>query len=68
MNNKLKKYRLTFDDVANGQYLNEKYPKVSLKEFENENFLLLKKGNDMYQRSLKMCRKAGFTPKVSMYP
>jgi DNA-binding transcriptional LysR family regulator len=66
VNNKLEKYRLTFDDVANGQYLDEKYPKVSLKEFENENFLLLKKGNDMYQRSLKMCRKAGFTPKVSM--
>ena len=66
VNNKLEKYRLTFEDVANGRYLNEEYPKVSLKEFENENFLLLKKGNDMYQRSLKMCRKAGFTPKVSM--
>ncbi len=67
VNNRLSKYRLTFEDVASGQYLNEKYPKVSLKEFEHENFLLLKKGNDMHQRSLKMCRKAGFTPKVSLY-
>lgn len=67
VNNKLEKYRLTFEDVASGQYLNEKYPKVSLKEFEHENFLLLKKGNDMHQRSLKMCKKAGFAPKVSMY-
>ncbi|MEH7121760.1 LysR family transcriptional regulator [Bacillus sp. JJ1503] len=67
VNNKLGKYRLTFEDVASGQYLSEKYAKVSLKEFEDENFLLLKKGNDLHTRSLKMCRKAGFTPKVSMY-
>jgi DNA-binding transcriptional LysR family regulator len=67
INNKLTKYRLTFDEVGSGKFLSEKYPKVTLSEFKNENFLLLKKGNDMYQRSLKMCRKAGFTPKVSMY-
>ncbi|MFJ7971674.1 LysR substrate-binding domain-containing protein [Psychrobacillus sp. NPDC096389] len=67
VNNSLEKYRLGFDDVASGRYLSEKYPKVSLKEFENENFLFMKKGNDLYQRGLKMCRKAGFTPNVSMY-
>ncbi|MGD8189072.1 LysR family transcriptional regulator [Brevibacillus ginsengisoli] len=67
VNNKLEKFRLTFEDVGSGQYLNQKVPKVNLKEFENENFLLLKKGNDLYQRGLKMCRKAGFTPKISMY-
>ncbi len=67
VNNHLERYRLTFDEVASGQYLSDKYPKVSLKEFENENFLLMKKGNDTYQRSLKMCKKAGFTPNVSMY-
>lgn len=66
VNNKLEEYRLTFDDVASGRYLNEKFPKVNLKAFEKENFLLLKKGNDMHQRSLKMCKKAGFTPNVSM--
>lgn len=67
VNNHLKEYRLAFGDVASGQYSNDKHPKVNLKKFENENFLLLKKGNDMYQRSLKMCRKAGFSPNVSMY-
>ncbi|GAB3802573.1 LysR family transcriptional regulator [Virgibacillus kimchii] len=66
VNNHLEAYRLTFHDVASGHYVHEKYPKVNLKAFENENFLLLKKGNDMYQRSLKMCKTAGFTPKVSM--
>ncbi|MDN4492534.1 LysR family transcriptional regulator [Ureibacillus aquaedulcis] len=67
LNKKLKKYRLTFDEVASGQYLDAKYEKVNLSEFQNENFLLLKKGNDMHQRSLKMCRNAGFSPKVSMH-
>lgn len=67
INDKLKNYRLSFEEVGSGNYLNDMYPKVSLKEFENENFLLLKKGNDLYQRGLKMCRRAGYTPKVSMY-
>ncbi|MDF2572254.1 MAG: catM 1 [Sporomusa sp.] len=67
VNNYLKKYRLTFEDVRSRRYLEQKYPKVSLKQFENETFLLLKQGNDMYHRGLKMCRKAGFTPKVAMH-
>lgn len=67
VNEKLKKYRLTFQNITDGTYKREKYPKVSLKFFENENFILLKKGHDMYQRSIKICKNAGFTPKVSMY-
>ncbi|MEN6567028.1 MAG: LysR family transcriptional regulator [Veillonellales bacterium] len=67
VNNRLKQYRLSFEDVGSGRYLEQKYSKVSMKHFENETFLLLKKGNDMYQRGLKMCKKAGFTPKVAMY-
>lgn len=67
VNKHLGKYRLSFEDVGSGRYLERKFPKVSLKHFENEPFLLLKKGNDMYQRGLKMCRRAGFTPKVAMY-
>ena len=67
VNRRLENYRLTFDEVASGQYLDQKYPSISLKEFENETFLLLKQGNDMYERSLKMFRKAGFTPQVAMY-
>lgn len=67
VNDHLEKYRLTFADVGSGRSREPQCPKVSLKEFENENFLLLKKGNDMYQRGLRMCRKAGFTPKVAMY-
>jgi DNA-binding transcriptional LysR family regulator len=67
INNHLEKYRLSFADMSRGRYLEQTCPKVSLKQFEHEAFLLLKKGNDMYQRGLKMCRRAGFVPKVAMY-
>ena len=67
VNRHLEPYRLTFEDVGSGRYLDPQYPKINLKQFENEAFLLLKEGNDMYQRGLKMCRRAGFTPKVAMY-
>lgn len=67
INQKLKKYRLSIEEVRSGLYLKEHCPKVDLKEFKQENFLLLKKGNDLHQRGLKMCRKAGFIPHVTMY-
>jgi DNA-binding transcriptional LysR family regulator len=67
VNARLARYRLTFENVNSGRYLDQKYPKVSMEYFKNETFLLLKKGNDLHQRGLKMCRKAGFTPKVAMY-
>lgn len=67
VNKRLEKSRLTFAEVANGKYLDGKHPKVNLKEFETERFLMLKKGNDLHQRSLKMCKDAGFAPRVSMH-
>ncbi len=67
INNHLKKYRLTFEDVSSGNYLIKTHPKMDVKMFSNENFLLLKQGNDMYERSLNICKKADFTPKVTIY-
>ena len=67
VNRRLEKYRLTFEEVGSGQYLAPQYPSVNLREFEKESFLLLKQGNDMYERSLKMFKKAGFAPAVGMY-
>lgn len=67
INHRLKEYRITFEGICNNRYLDQKHPRVNLKHFENEPFLLLKKGNDMYRRGLKMCRNAGFTPKSTMY-
>ena len=31
-----------------------------------ENFLFLKRGNDMHRRGLKICRDAGFEPNIVM--
>lgn len=67
INSELKDYRLTFNDVASGVYLQDKYPKVNLNAFKDERFVLLKEGNDLHDRSLKMTKKAGFTPNVVMY-
>lgn len=67
INDSLVKYRLTFEAVASGQYLDARYPAIDLKPFEHETFLLLKQGNDMYERSLRMFRKAGYVPQVAMY-
>ena len=67
INDKLENYRLTFEEVRSGKFMCDAYPRVNLCEFKDENFLLMKKGNDTHTRGLKMCSKAGFTPKVSMY-
>lgn len=63
INEKLKKYQLTFEDIKNNKHLQENFPEVSLKHFKKFPFITMKKGNDQYSRGLKMCRKEGFIPK-----
>ena len=67
INAQLKDCRLTFEEVCDGRFYEADCPKTDLGHFKNEDFLLLKKGNDMHQRALKMCRNAGFSPNVKMY-
>lgn len=67
INDKLEKYRLTFEDVSSNLYLEDIYPPVSMRHFEKEPFLFQKKGNDMYKRGLEICKNAGFIPNISMY-
>ncbi len=50
-NKKLKEFLLTREDILNDKHLDENCPKVSLKEFENSPFILLKKGNDTRRRA-----------------
>lgn len=59
--------QLTYDTVRSGDYHNDDYLKVDLGAFKDERFLLLKEGNDMYNRSMKMFKNAEYTPNVSMY-
>lgn len=66
VNDRLKDYRLSFDDVRSQHYLEDAVPAVPLGELRDVPFLIMKKGNDMYQRSIGMCKRAGFTPKIAM--
>ncbi len=67
VNDKLREYGLSFEDVEKGDYLSDKYPAASLSYFSKEPFLFLKRGNDMYTRGLNMCKNAGFYPNILMY-
>ena len=62
VNRRLEGQGMTFDRARQGDG-----PRVSLGEFREEEFLLLKQGNDLYRRALAMCREAGFKPRVRMY-
>ena len=67
INDELSPYRLSFEQAMAGKNLTPDVPRVSLSAFQNENFLLLTKGNDLHRRALSMCRAAGFKPQVLMY-
>ena len=66
INERLKEFRLTADEMREGRYKEANCPKVRVSEFKEERFLFLKDGNDMYRRGMKICRDAGFTPQVVM--
>ena len=66
INERLKEFRLTADEMREGRYKEADCPKVRVSEFKEERFLFLKEGNDMYRRGMKICRDAGFTPRVVM--
>ena len=66
VNERLKDFRLTAQEMRDGRYKEESCPKVRISEFKEERFLMLKEGNDMYLRGMKICREAGFAPNVVM--
>ncbi len=59
--------RLTQKDIIAGTVNDENIPAVALADFAGEDFLLSGRGNDMYRRSLGLCRNSGFSPKVRLY-
>ena len=66
VNKRLNPYRLSFGDVATGRFLSEQVEPVPLGVFAEVPFITMKPGNDMYERSIRMCRNAGFTPKIAL--
>ena len=67
VNKKLDQYRYSFEEFLSRTQTGDRRPPVPLEAFAKENFLLLKEGNDIHQRSLQLCKNAGFTPKVTLY-
>lgn len=67
VNETLSEYCYTFQELLKRNEPGRKKPPVPLKAFQDEPFLLLKEGNDIYSRSLELCRHAGFTPRVTTF-
>lgn len=67
INDELKDKALTLDDVKQGRHLTDNCPAISLDVFKNEEFLIMKKGNDMQRRAQILCENAGFVPKARIH-
>ena len=57
---------LSCEQVMEGRQMAENCPCVSLDEFREIPFILLSKGNNLYERSVRMFEEAGFEPKTKM--
>lgn len=66
VNRGLESCALGREELESGRLQSLEVPGVSMERFSEERFLLLKRGNDMHQRGLKICRDAGFTPRIVM--
>lgn len=63
-NEKAKEYQISYEDIINGNYLNDSVKTVPLELFEDELFLFLKEGNDTRKRADKICHRENFTPNI----
>ncbi|MDO4488958.1 MAG: LysR family transcriptional regulator [Eubacteriales bacterium] len=65
INKGLEKYLLDTKTIKDGGISTSTVETVPLEKFRDLSFVLLKKKNDTYQRAVKICAEAGFTPKAS---
>lgn len=66
INERLGEYRLTAEDIHARKHLSGQVPAVDLGMFADKPYVLLREGNDSFQRAVVICRSAGFTPKPAM--
>lgn len=66
VNRDLSEYAIHYEDICSGRFQKAEMPCVPMERFSRENFLFLKRGNDMHRRGLKFCRDAGFEPNIVM--
>lgn len=64
INEILKPYSLSFENIKNNIHTSESFPTVSLDLFKDESFIFLKHENDTGKKAKQLCRKHGFVPNV----
>ena len=64
VNEKLGMYQLSYKNIKNKNYLNQKYPAVPLGRFADLPFIMLTQGNDTRTRGDRLCRNVGFKPNI----
>lgn len=64
VNEELGMYQLSYKNIKNKNYLNQKYPAVPLGRFADLPFIMLTQGNDTRTRGDRLCRNIGFKPNI----
>ncbi len=64
VNEELKEYQLSYENIKSKKYLSRKYPAVPLERFANLPFIMLTQGNDTRTRGDRLCRNVGFNPNI----
>ena len=64
VNEELGMYQLSYKNIKNKNYLNQKYPAVPLGRFADLPFIMLTLGNDTRTRGDRLCRNVGFKPNI----
>lgn len=64
INNKLKEFQIFPDSIYNDTVDLNNIPSVPIEVFKDEKFILLKNGNDMYNRAINIFDKGNINPNV----
>lgn len=64
VNEELKEYQLSYENIKSKKYLSQKYPAVPLERFAELPFIMLTQGNDTRTRGDRLCREVGFRPNI----
>lgn len=63
VNNELKAYWQSVDNIISGRFLKKMFPAVSIRHFNDIPFVLLSEENSSHQELLSACRSEGFSPR-----
>lgn len=67
INQRLEPYQISRGQILDRDFLAAEVPAVDLKLVADQPFLMLKKNQDSYRRSMDICAHAGFEPTVALY-